>query len=448
MKNLTRRAFLQTSAAASAAGIPMILPSRVLGGPEAPSNRLNIAAIGLGSRASRVVTETGENIVALCDVDLGYAAGVIGKFPGARVYQDFRVLLEKEKGIDAVMVCTPDHMHAAVCLAAMERGKHVFCEKPLTHDIYEARVLTEAARKYEVVTQMGIQGHASDYLPLIAEWIADGAIGTVREVDAWCSLKYSPPGHAPWSSILLERPSEGQRAPAGLDWDLWIGPAPLRPYHRCYHPMTWRCWWDFGCGMMGDRGAHTLDPVVFALKLGWPESIEGSDIVGGNSEVHPDQAKVVFKFPAREGFPPLTLHWYEGQEPPRPAELEEGRAFPKEGGSIIKGEKGAIMAGVYGDGARIIPETAMQAYVRPPQTLPRVRGGIVGEWTEAIKKGTRTGADFRYSGPLTEVALLGNLGKRFPGIPLEWDAANLRVTNHEEANAWVRRPRRPGWELE
>ncbi|MBT8038124.1 MAG: Gfo/Idh/MocA family oxidoreductase [Verrucomicrobiae bacterium] len=426
----------------------MIASSRVLGGPDAPSNKLNIAGIGVGNQGrSNMMGCKGENIVALCDVDHKFAAGAFEDHPSAKRYKDYRVMFDEMKDIDAVVIATPDHTHASIAMAAMKQGIHVFCQKPLTHDISEARILAAAAKKYDVVSQMGIQGHAQEGIRLITEWINDGAIGEIREVDAWCSLMYSPPGHAYWSSILQDRPKEGQALPAGLDWDSWIGPAAMRPFHRCYHPSTWRCWWDFGCGMMGDRGAHTLDPVFSALKLGYPDSIEGSDIVGGNAEVHPDKAKVVFKFPAREGFPPLTINWYEGQEPPRPKELEEGRSLPSGGGTLFKGDKGIIRAGVYGNSPRLIPETAMKAYKRPEKTLPRIKGGIIPDWINAIKEGRAACADFSYSGPLTELALLGNLGKRFPGHELKWDGKAMKVTNHDEANAWVKRPRRKGWEI-
>ena len=448
-KTQSRRSFItRAGAAASPLAFPFIIPRHVLGGPDAPSNKLNIAGIGIGGMGrGNLGACKGERVMALCDVDHNYAGRTFKEHPQATRYTDYREMLAKETGIDAVVIATPDHTHAATSMAAMQAGKHVYCQKPLTHDIAESRMLAQAAAKYDVVTQMGIQGHSKEGIRLISEWIQDGAIGTVREVDAWCSLMYSPPGHAYWSSILQERPKEGQPLPKGMDWENWIGPATMRPYHRCYHPATWRCWWDFGCGMMGDRGAHTLDPVFTALKLGDPLTMTGSGIVGGNLDVHPDKAKVVFTFAAREGFPALTLNWYEGQEPPRPEGLEEGRRFPRQGGSLFKGDKGMIWAGVYGDSPRLIPESAMKAYARPAQSIPRVRGGHEADWIQAIKQGRKAGADFRYSGPLTEATLLGNLAKKFPGKTLEWDAKTMRVTNHAEANTWVRRPRRTGWDL-
>ncbi len=446
-KMISRRRFATTAAAT---GLFQIVPRHVLGGPgqTPPSEKVNIAGVGIGGMGrSNLRNCARENIVALCDVDHAYAAKTFKAFPKAVRYKDYRVMLEKRKDIDAVVIATPDHTHAVISMAAMQAGRHVFCQKPLTHDIHESRMLAKAAKETGVATQMGIQGHSQEGLRLICEWIRDGAIGTVREVDAWCGLSYAPHGHAWWSSPLSDRPKEGQPVPESLDWGLWIGPAPMRPYHRCYHPGVWRCWWDFGCGMMGDRGAHTLDPVVSALKLTPPSSIEGSGIVGGNDEVHPDKAVVTYHFPAREGFPPLKLTWYEGQEPPRPKELEEGRKLPREGGVVFKGDQGAIMCGVYGNGPRLIPESAMKAYKRPPKTLPRIKGSHEANWIEAIKSGGTASADFSYSGPLTELALLGNLAKRFPERKLRWDNGKMRVTNHDEANAWVRRPYRDGWSL-
>ena len=444
---ISRRRFVASTAATGLFGL---VPRSVFGAPaqNPPGGKLNIAVVGLGWMGSKnVLTCTNENIVALCDVDHAFAAPSFKAFPKAAVYKDYRVMLEKQKDIDAVLIATPDHTHAVIAMAAVQAGKHVFCQKPLTHDIHESRMLAKAAKEAGVVTQMGIQGHSAEGLRLICEWIWAGAIGTVREVDAWCGLSYSPHGHSWWSSPLSDRPKDGMPVPADLDWDLWLGPAAERPYHKGYHPMVWRCWWDFGCGMMGDRGAHTLDSVKSALKLGAPTSIEGSGIVGGNAEVHPDKAVVVYQFPEREGFPPLKLTWYEGQPPPRPKELEEGRELAYDGGVLFKGDKGTIMCGVYGDSPRLIPETAMKAYQRPEKSLPRIKGSHEQNWIDAIKNGTKASADFSYSGPLTELALLGNLAKRFPNQKLLWDNELMKVTNLEAANEWVRRPYRKGWSL-
>jgi predicted dehydrogenase len=445
-QQISRRRFLGTAAATTAF---TIVPRHVLGGSQhtAPSEKLNIAGIGVGgmgkSNLSQLETE---NIVALCDVDHVYAAGTFKKYPQARVYSDYREMLDKEKGIDAVMIATPDHTHAVISMEAMRRGKHVYCQKPLTHDIYEARMLAKAARETGVATQMGIQGHSGEGARLICEWIWDGAIGEIREVDAWCNLSYYPFGHAYWSSKWSRRPSDTPPVPATLNWDLWLGPAPQRPYHPAYHPGVWRCWWDFGSGMMGDRGAHTLDPVVWALKLGYPMSIEATSL-DLNPDIHPIASVVTYQFPAREGLPPVKLTWYEGVRAPRPLELEDGRRMGHaEGGSLFKGTQGKLVAGVSGEDPRLIPESRMKEYKLPPKTIPRVEGSHEQDWVRACKAGKRAGADFEYSGLLTEICLLGNVAKRVDAR-IEWDGPNMKVTNLPEANRYIRTIYREGWQL-
>jgi predicted dehydrogenase len=308
--HLTRRKFVKKSALlAGAAGAFTIVPRHVLGGPRyiAPSEKLNIAGIGIGGMgATNLRNLWSENIVALCDVDPNYAANTIKKYPNAKFYIDYRQMFDRQKDIDGVVIATPDHTHAVISTAAMRAGKHVYCQKPLTHDVFEARMLAKTAREAKVATQMGIQGHSAEGLRLICEWIWAGLIGDVREVDAWCSLSYYPWGHAGWSSQWSERPKETPPVPADMNWDLWIGPVTMRPYHRAYHPATWRSWWDFGCGMMGDRGAHTLDSVFAALKLTPPASIDATSC-GNNPDVHPVSAIVTFHFPGRAGMPPLKL---------------------------------------------------------------------------------------------------------------------------------------------
>ena len=446
-QRINRRQFVQGSAAAVAAST-LIVPRHVPGGagPIAPSDRLNIAGIGIGGMGgANLKNLESQNIVALCDVDPEFAAGTINRYPKAKLYVDYREMLEKQQDIDGVLIATPDHTHAVISLAAIRAGKHVYCQKPLTHNVYEARVLAQAAKEAKVATQMGIQGHSMEGLRLACEWIQAGVIGEVREVDAWCDLSYYPWGHAGWSSQWSERPQETPPLPARLNWDLWLGPAPMRPYHRAYHPSTWRCWWDFGSGMMGDRGAHTLDPVCAALQLGPPTSVEATSC-GNTLEVHPLSAIVTYKFPARGDLPPLTLTWYEGTRPPRPLELEDGRKMPAEGGVLYRGSKGTIMAGVYGDSPRIIPEARMQEAKLPDKTLPRVPDSHEMDWVRACQSGEPAGADFSYSGPLAEICCLGNIAKRVDAR-IEWDAANLRVTNLPDANAFVRREYRQGWEL-
>ena len=451
--HIDRRRFLARTATVAAI---TIVPRQVLGGRghTGPSEKLNIAGIGVGGMGKNNLRQLeSENIVALCDVDHEYAAKTFKRYPNAKIYTDFRKMLDKEKDIDAVVIATPDHTHAVISMEAMRRGKHVYCQKPLTHDIYESRMLAKAARETGVTTQMGIQGHSGEGIRLICEWIWDGAIGEVREVDAWCSLSYYPFGHAGWSSKWSRRPKETPPVPSTLDWDLWLGPAPERPYHPAYHPAVWRCWWDFGCGMMGDRGAHTLDPVFSALKLGHPTSVEATSL-DLNPDTHPLASIVTYQFPARSpqdalrrNLPPVKLTWYEGVRPPRPTELEDGRRMGHtEGGVLFKGSKGKLVAGVYGEGPRLIPERKMKEYKQPPKNIPRIEGSHEQDWVRACKAGRAAGADFEYSGLLTEICLLGNVAKRMDSR-IEWDGDNMKVTNLPEANKYIRTRYRRGWSL-
>jgi predicted dehydrogenase len=448
MKNMKRRDFVKAAAGVAAFSV---FPSRVLGldGGTPPSGKLNIAGIGVGGMGyGDLGNFSGENIVALCDVDQGYAAAAFREHPNAKAYADYREMLEKQKDIEAVFIATPDHTHAVIAAAAMRAGKHVYCQKPLTHDVYEARKLAEIAKETKVCTQMGIQYHAGEGIRLAREWIEAGAIGEVREVTAWSTLSYYPAGHTWWSSKLLRRPTETPAAPAGLNWDVWIGPAPMRPYHPTYHPKTWRAWWDFGSGMMGDRGVHTLDSVVWSLKLGLPETIEATSL-DLNADTHPLAAIVTFRFPARDQMPPVKVNWYEGMRPPRPPELEDGRQLgDPEGGILFHGSKGIMMCDYYCTSPRLIPESAMKEFAdkRPPKTLARVAGGHYAEWVRACKGDRQTGANFEYGAHLTEICQLGNIAKRVDGR-IAWDAVNMRVTNNEAANQYVKAPYRSGWSL-
>jgi len=444
--DLSRRRFLGYAATAASVAI---VPGHVLGndkGNPAPSGKLNIAGIGVGGMGHGNLNQMrGENIVALCDVDHKYAARTFKKYPKAKTWKDYRKMLDQQKDIDAVLIATPDHTHAVISMAAMKAGKHVYCQKPLTHDVYEARMLAKVAKETGVTTQMGIQGHSMDHTRVICEWIWSGAIGEVTSVDAWCDLSYYPWGHAGWSSKYSSRPKDTPAVPKTLDWDLWIGPAPMRPYHQAYHPLVWRCWLDFGSGMMGDRGAHTLDSAFWALNLGAPSTIEATSC-GQSKDQHALAAVVTYKFPKRGDLPPLKLTWYEGVRAPRPEELPDDRKMPGQGGIIYNGTKGKIMAGVYGNGARIIPEARMKEVGKPPQKLPRVKGTHEMDWIRACKAGKPAGAHFGFSGPLTEMCVLGNVAKRVDGR-IHWDAEKLEVTNDKKANQFVRKQYRKGWSL-
>jgi len=424
-----------------------IVPRHVLGGPGhvPPSEKLNIAGIGIGGRGEGDLDEVGsENIVALCDVDEAYAGRVFAKYPKARKWRDFRTMLDEQKDIDAVVIATPDHTHAVIAMAAIKRGKHVYCEKPLAHSIWECRQLAEAAREAGVATQLGNQGQATETNRLVSEILWDGAIGAVREVHAWCNRPISARG--------IERPKDTPQVPATLNWDLWLGPARYRPYHPAYLPFHWRSWWDFGTGVLGDIGCHQLDPVFRALRLGYPTTVEAcsSNMDEGaavKEETAPKASIVRFEFPAREGFPPLTLTWYDGGlMPQRPAELEEGRKFGEADDNLFIGDKGKML------GYRLIPEARMREYGKPPQRIERSPGHHK-EWLIACKGGPAARANFDWAGPLTEVVLYGNIALRMEkqlyekGLKLHCDGPNMRITNLPEANKYIRDEYRHGWAL-
>ncbi|HUX59571.1 MAG TPA: hypothetical protein VMV77_21545 [Bacteroidales bacterium] len=292
---------------------------------------------------------------------------------------------------------------------------------------------------------MGNQGNSGEGHRLICEWIWAGVIGEVREVDAWCSLSYYPWGHENWSSQWSDRPKETPPVPDSLNWDLWIGPAAMRPYHRAYHPTTWRCWWDFGSGMMGDRGAHTLDCVYSALKLTPPVTIDATSC-GSTLDVHPLSAIVTYQFGERAGMPPMKLTWYEGTRPPRPADLEDGQNMPEQGGVFFKGTKGTIMCGHASQNPQIIPQSKMKEIKLLEKTLPRVEEGHYLNWVRACKGGQPAGSNFAHSGPLTEICVLGNIAKRVDRR-IDWNPERMEITNYAEANQYVRTEYRKGWKL-
>ena len=449
----SRRKFIG-AASAAAAGM-MVVPRHVVGATQkrkAPSDTLNIACIGVGGMGfSDTRGVRSENIVALCDVDDEMMADLLrserlepdekARYEKAAKYRDFRRLLEKEKGVDAVTVTTPDHTHAVIAMAAIKLGKHVYVQKPLTHTIKEARLLAQAAKEAKVTTQMGNQGHAGEGARLICEWIWDGAIGDVHEVHCWTNRPIWPQG--------IDAPKEIPSVPSTVDWDVWLGPAPFRPYHPAYHPFKWRGLWDFGTGALGDMGAHIFDQPFWALKLKSPVSVQASS-TPFTKDYYPWAEVVTYEFAAREGMGPLTLTWWDGGlMPPRPVELEPGRMMGDEGGGVLfRGDKGLIMCGVYGENPRLVPESRMQEYKRPEKTIPR-SPGIREEWIEAIKKGTKSTTDFAYSGPLTEAMLLANVAVRLKdrNMKLLWDGEKMGFTNLPEADEFLHFEYRPGWSL-
>jgi predicted dehydrogenase len=451
MKKVTRRQFVKQTTIA--AGLT-IVPRYVLGGRgyKAPSDRLNIAGIGVGGQGAGDIQQVkSENIVALCDVDWAHAQDTFKSFPKAIKYYDFREMLEKQKDIDAVVVATPDHTHAVATMTALQMGKHVYCEKPLTYSVYEARLITEEAKKQGVATQMGNQGHASESIRRLCEWIWDGAIGTVQEVHAWTPHPVWPQG--------MDRPSDTPPIPETLKWDLWLGPAPYRPYHPAYLPALWRGWWDFGTGGLGDMGCHIFDHIFWSLKLGHPQSVEASCSIfvrealnwdkEMNSESYPQASLVHYQFPERDGLPPVKLTWYDGGlMPPRPDELEEGRTMgDRFGGTLYIGDKGTILCGSHGaNGWRIIPESKMQDYIPPKKSIPPSVGHH-REWIEACKGGEPAKSNFvDFSGLLTEVVLLGNIALR-TGKKLKWDGQNTKFPNYPDAEQFLHRTYRQGWKL-
>jgi predicted dehydrogenase len=433
-----RRTFLKRSSWIGA-GLWVVAGGARGAGPS-PNERLDIGLIGVGGRGeANLKAVSGENVVALCDVDdrtLGRAAE---RFPAASTYHDFRELLE-HKGLDAVVVTTPDHTHAVATMMALNLGKHVYCEKPLTHSIAEARAVARAAAEAKVATQMGNAGHSSEGTRRIVELIRAGAIGPVREVHAWTNRPIWPQG--------LDRRPEPEPSPAHVRWDLWIGPAPERPYSAAYHPFKWRGWWDFGTGALGDMGCHVLDSAFWALELRDPATVE-AEAPAPNPETAPRWSIVRYEFPARGDRPPVKLTWYDGGKLP-PPELFDGHP-PAAGssGSVFVGDKGRLLArhggGRGGLGYVLLPEREYAGYEGPEPSLPRSPGHHE-EWIAACKGGGPTGTSFDYSGPLTEVVLLGNVALH-SGRKIVWDAANMRSAEGPLDDPYVRREYRAGWSL-
>ena len=467
----SRRKFLRNTSAA-AAGF-FIVPRHVLGkGFVAPSDTLNVAGIGAGGKGTSDLAEffkTGKvNIVALCDVDDRAAAKSRQAHPKAPYYKDFRDMLEKHKNqIDAVSISTPDHTHANATLAAMQLGKHVYTQKPLTHDIYEARLLTEAAKKYKVVTQMGNQGGSGDGVRRAKELIDAGMIGDVHTVHAWTNRPVWPQG--------IPTPSGKHEIPKELNWDLWLGPAQHIDYNPAYLPFNWRGWWAFGTGALGDMACHILDPAFRILPILYPSSVECSVaniwqdmwVESSNPDGCPPSTIIHLDYPRTDGKGNIKISWHDGGLlPNRPDELLPGEAFGNwDGGILFVGTKGKLLADCYGENPRLLPTVKMKESL-PAPTIPRVPEGHYAQWVHACIAGYgkgKTSSPFEYAGPFTESILIGNLAIRSwmmknPNLKgwndkylgrkkLLWDAKNMKITNFEEANQFVQRERRKGWEL-
>lgn len=450
---LTRRAFLAaTTTTMLSACATRPNTARVVPGKVSPNERLNIASIGAGGMArTNLKACSTENIVALCDVDEVRAAEMFTMFPKSARYRDFRDMFDKEHAsIDAVIVATPDHTHATAAIAAMRAGKQVYCQKPLAHSIHEVRVLTQVARETGVQTQMGNQGHSSDEIRQLREAVQAGVLGKVREVYGWSDR---PVGGDPWSDFpMMKRPEEQPPLPDTLDWDLWLGPVKKRPYHPIYCPLTWRGFWDFGTGPLGDMGCHILDPAFWALDLGHPATVQATTTAWEPevmAETFPRASIVRYEFPARGKMPPVKLTWYDGRlKPPIPEAIRPGMELGSNG-AILVGDKATAIHGSHGAGnLTILPNDGEGAIELPPPSIPRVADEAhEQDWIRACKTGHPASSNFDYGGPLTEFVLLGVLAMRMKDRKLEWDGEAMRVTNDAEADALVRPEYHNGWTL-
>jgi predicted dehydrogenase len=503
---ISRRAFVRDGAttAAAFAAAPMIVPRHVLGGVghRAPSRTLNVAMIGFGGMGFsnyNALLAAGENVVAVCDVDYGYversltgrlrprqgqtapppeAVKLQESYTKAKKYDDFRVMLEKEKGIDAVVIATPDHLHALQAYTAMKMGKHVYVQKPLTYSVQEARVLARTARDTKVVTQMGNQGHSMEGTRRINEIVASGVLGPVREVHVWTDRPHrhwaqgvprptpaaiaaaaaaataeqtAPPR---WNlrtvdnAVLRAMAANPQAMPKGLNWDFFLGPARELPYHPVYHPFSWRGWVDFGVSAIGDMGAHLLDQPYWALNLGYPTSVIASSTPWGGSEADPGTYPLAmtagYEFAARGNQPPVRLIWYDGGLLPV---LAQDVPLPREGGGgVFVGEKGYLTYETYGNNPKVYPESLAAAVAQIPKTFPRVAESHEANWAKACKSEGTASSQFDYAAPLTELMLLGVVALRAgQSKKLLYDGAKMQVTNVPEANQFLSREYRAGW---
>lgn len=476
-KNYQRRKFIKTGAMGMAAFT--IVPRHVIGkGYVAPSDKLRIAGIGAGGKGASDLTSFAESpnveIVALVDVDDREAVGSRKNFPKAKYYHDFREMLDKERDvIDACSISTPDNTHAVATLAAMQLGKHVYTQKPLTHDIYEARVLTEAAKKYKVVTQMGNQGGSGDGVRRTQELINAGMIGEVTEVHCWTNRPVWPQG--------IPTPTGKHAIPKELNWDLWIGPAKMIDFNPAYLPFNWRGWWAFGTGALGDMACHIMDPIFRCLPILYPNSVECSVASiwqamwddTANPDSCPPSTIIHLNYPRTDGKKKdIKVSWYDGGLlPQRPDELLPEEPFGNwDGGVLFIGTKGKLLADCYGANPRLLPTKLMKEKKLPPETIARVPKGVEGHWLQWVNAciaghgNATTSSPFEFAGPFTESILIGNLAIRSwmmknPNLTghsdkylgrkkLLWDAQNMQITNFDPANQFVKREYREGWKLE
>jgi predicted dehydrogenase len=464
--DVSRRDFL---GAAAAAAVFTIVPRYVLGGPKfvPPSEKVNVAIIGAGGQgrtnARALFGEADAQVMAVCDVaEVTNLEPFYYKGKGGRKaviaeaekhyqeknkdykcaeYEDFREMLDKEKAIDAVLCATPDHNHALVSVTAMKMGKHMYCEKPLTHNVWEAREVAKVAKEMGVATQMGNHGHSGEGIRQTCEWIWDGAIGMVHEVHAWSDAGGWTTGRG--------RPKETPPVPAGFNWDKWLGTREERPYSQAYAPYNWRGWFAFGGGCIGDMACHNLDPAVWALKLEHPQTIEASSTFV-DSEVFPPGSLYTYRFGARGNQAPVTVKWYDGGlRPPTPEGIDpnDGKQRMGEGGNgiIFIGDKGVITCAGWGGMPRLLPLERHREYKRPEKTIARVKGHHA-DWIQACKGGTPASGNFEYSAKLTEIVLLGNVALRSRKL-LQWDGPAMKASNAPEADKFLKETYRKGWEI-
>ena len=459
--NNTRRSFLKTVSIGSAGTLVLGTAAcsneirahnRSVSKYVWPSDRLNVAFVGIAHRGQsnlNAMKDQNINIVALCDVDWREdQLKAASEFPNAKRYTDFRRMLDKEKHLDAVVVSTPDHTHAVIAAAAIRLGKHVYCEKPLAHSVYETRTVTNLAREYGVQTQMGNQGHSSNEIRLLCEWHEAGLLGEVSEVHAWCDR---PAGGGTVSFAHgIPRPEGNFPIPKELDWDLWLGPAMDRPYHPDYLPFKWRGFIDFGCGALGDFGCHTLDPAFWALNLGSPERVLATttnQLPEIKYDTFPTSSIITYWFPARGNKPPVKLNWYDGGIRPTWDERFHGIAFDGNGAFLVC-EKGIVRHGSHGAGGlQFFPYDPAYSFENPEPTIPRIAVKHQVDWINACITGNPASANFNYGGPLTEMVSLGVAASLLREQELQWDPENLLVTNVEAANQIIHPAFRKGWSL-